>query len=156
MDTRSKNSRKLRIALGILLIIIVTIVNFFIYPIIGVNAEAEYLKVRQEQGIDEGYMSELVQGSYELYYELTKSEVEYPFFMREMLASWTGYFAELKYGIDYLIKSDELMDWNTPMKLEQVLMGERADRDDITELKEWYQYYFVLSIFIIIHFPTGE
>lgn len=145
MDTRLKNSRRIRTILAVLAILIVTIVNFFMFPVIGRVAEKEFQQMKQQEGIDGNYIYELMRGSYVLYYEQTKEEMEYPDMVGNVMNNWATNFEELRYGVDYYVKSGDLEQKNTSMELEAVIEGEDADIETMKILQESYQFFLAMN-----------
>lgn len=145
MDTKLKNSRKIRTILAIVAILIITLGNVCIFPVIGVNAEKEYKEIEQKAEISEGYINELVLGSYVLYDEMTDITQAYPEEVADVMLSWSENFEIYRNALDYCASMGENGSiTNTTRDLEILLDIENAESDQIEDLQEEYLSYFVL------------
>ena len=140
MDTKLRNSRKIKITLGVLIIILATVGNFFFFPLISAKGEQEYEATKYDQGTTKSLFVEILLGSYVLYYE--NSGEDFPEYVDDMMLNWTSNFTQYRNYVDYLLLLDGAYYGNTTKDL-SVLLQENQTGDE--SLQAEYQMYFVLN-----------
>lgn len=140
MDTKLRNSRKIKITLGVLIIILATVGNFFFFPLISAKGEQEYEATKYDQGTMKSLFVEMLLGSYVLYYE--NSGEDFPEYVDDMMLNWTSNFTQYRNYVDYLLLLDGAYYGNTTKDL-SVLLQENQTGDE--SLQAEYQMYFVLN-----------
>lgn len=167
MDTKLKNSRKKRIAIAVVGIILLTIATTAFYPMIYEEATkriAEQSKAEEQMGgsvneVDESIIEKLYRGCYVLYLEeqqkksdvtaaeiyLNKSgiiDVAYANAMGEIMDAWRSEFEETCWELDYCVyRSDTDYEKNTDKLLEDVAGGDGEEQDD---LLDYYSDFFIV------------
>lgn len=169
MDTKLKNSRKKRITIAVVGIILLTIATTAFYPMIYEEATkriAEQSKAEEQIGgsvneVDESIIEKLYRGCYVLYLEeqqkksdvtaaeiyLNKSgiiDVAYANAMGEIMDAWRNEFEETCWELDYCVyRSDTDYEKNTDKLLEDVAGGDGGEQDD---LLDYYSDFFCRKI----------
>ena len=155
MDTKLKNSRRARTVLAIIAVLLVTIANLCIFPIIGQKAEESYAKAQKIQYYDNGdfdidyeTMQYLWWGSYVLYYEqagFTSDHSVYEYAVRSIMQDWSNGFEYYRNGLDYYVEYDDNNASNTTRSVGLLLPGQGVTDMELMSLQENYQCYFTLN-----------
>ena len=143
MDIRLKNSRRWRTLLAVAAVLVVTLVNFLIFPVIGIQAEKQFEKLQSQEGVEVGFMQELIEGSYVLYYELEGYSGPSESAVRAGINEWQTDFESYRDTVDYYAMTVSENTTNTSRNL-SALLG-KVEMDDALwqNLKDYYQCWFI-------------
>ena len=155
LDTKLKNSKRVRKIVTVLILLLVTVVNLFFFPSIGDVAMKEYEKeIENTREVDNYVMRALYQGALLLYYEQAMQQAEtvltpVEFFVQlDNIASeavrvsikeaFSNMYRQMEYEfekyhhmMDYYATNGVVVDTNTAEKLEMVLKSNHVDFEKI-------------------------
>lgn len=143
MDTRSKSSRKWRTLLAAAAVLAVTLVNFLLFPAIGIQAEKQFEELKTQEGVEVGFMQELIEGSYVLYYELAGGGDTFGPGVQEGIKGWQADFEGYRNRVDYYAMTVSEHTTNTSRNLSVLLGAGETDTSLLENLKSHYQCWFL-------------
>lgn len=169
MDTKLKNSKKIRIMSTICALLLLTVVNVLYFPQVGSYAYNRYSEeMIESKEINTGLLQALYFGTQVMYYEQTlqsSGEMLEPldvFVKQELLNDeqeialeenfgdiynhWNQEFHAYRYGIDYYATNGKISESNTAQDLTKLLPGKIGISNTmIDELAGHYQDLFVVE-----------
>ena len=144
MDTKLKNSKKIRLIITICALLVLTIANVLYFPQIGSQASERYSEeMTESKEINTDLIQALYQGALVMYYEQTLQSTEDTieplelFVKKEMLdeeqrvaleehfgysyGNWERNFENYRYAIDYYATNGKISESNTTQDLTKLL-----------------------------------
>ena len=144
MDTKLKNSKKIRLIITICVLLVLTIANVLYFPQIGSQASERYSEeMTESKEINTDLIQALYQGALVMYYEQTLQSTEDTieplelFVKKEMLdeeqrvaleehfgysyGNWERNFENYRYAIDYYATNGKISESNTTQDLTKLL-----------------------------------
>ena len=143
MDIKSKNSRRWRTLLAVAAVLVFTLVNFLFFPVIGIQAEKQFEKLQSQEGVEVGFMQELIEGSYVLYYELEGSDSLSEPEVKEGIKEWQTDFESYRDTVDYYAMVVSENTTNTSRNLSALLGTGKTDDALLQNLRGYYQCWFI-------------
>ncbi|MBQ2935029.1 MAG: hypothetical protein IJD96_02205, partial [Lachnospiraceae bacterium] len=167
MDTKWKNSRKKRINITIITLVILAVLNVCLCPLVYrqiMRAVGEQTYTQEvNEAVYENTTSRLYQGCYVLYYEYMKSIGETEgtiedFYFPSLVGMntdeaygvefeieyWASRFEDSRREYDYYAIGDKQPLTNTTMPLGTIFKSP-VNEEDFNRVAEHYQYYLTLS-----------
>ena len=169
MDTKLKNSKKIRLIITICALLVLTIANVLYFPQIGAQASDRYSEeMTESKEVNIDLIQALYHGALVMYYEQTlqtSGETVEPldlFVKQEMLneeqkialeenfgyiyGNWERHFEAYRYAVDYYATNGKISESNTTQDLNKLLTGQLGVSNTmIDELAKHYQDLWVME-----------
>lgn len=168
MDTKLKNSKKIRLIITICALLVLTIANVLYFPQIGSQASDRYAEeMTESKEINTDLLQSLYQGALVMYYEQslrTSEETMEPldlFVKKELLNDeqkrlldesfgdiydhWERSFNAYRYGIDYYATNGKVSESNTAQDLTKFLPDRTITNTMIDAYAKHYQDLWVMQ-----------